>query len=408
MEVGMEWNNKKRKKITVASVISGSGLVKAGGSNVVHGLYTRLAKYYDIEIVYLAPVYETYRKYEIAPGLWEIVVPKTQEHVNAEKKITDRLKAQTTYDISLMYFLDKTPRFSHVLKNSINSSDAVFVERPYLFYEVRKYLNGRPLFQRSQNIEYFFRKSNIPESEEANKILADLYELEKVCCECCDINFACSEDDLEIMRSMYGIPKERLRLMPNGVACEDNPFVSMADRMKLKKKYALANEKIAIFIGGGHKPNMEACETILKVAPFCKETDFIFAGNVCNELSRRVRPKNTALLGLIPEETRRFLFSVADVALNPMYSGSGSNIKMFDYMAMGVPIISTRFGARGISDISTFHIADSVDEIILAINNFCGEKEETVERARALIENQYDWKVLAENVNEMISPYLDR
>ncbi len=222
-----------------------------------------------------------------------------------------------------MYFLDKTQRFSHLLKNSINSSDAVFVERPYLFYEVRKYLNGRPLFQRSQNIEYFFRKSNIPESEEANKILADLYELEKVCCECCDINFACSEDDLEIMRSMYGIPKERLRLMPNGVACEDNPFVSMADRMKLKKKYALANEKIAIFIGGGHKPNMEACETILKVAPFCKETDFIFAGNVCNELSRRVRPKNTALLGLIPEETRRFLFSVADVALNPMYSGSG-------------------------------------------------------------------------------------
>lgn len=404
----MEENNKKRKKITVASVISGSGLVKAGGSNVVHGLYTRLAKYYDIEIVYLAPVNETYRKYEIVPGLWEIVVPKTLDHVKAEREITAKLKAQTTYDIALAYLYDKTPRFSNVLKSSINTSEVVFIERPYLFYEVRKYLNGRSLFQRSQNIEYFFRKSTIPESEGANKILADLYELEKVCCECSDINFACSSNDLETMYSMYGVPKEKLRLCSNGVACEDNPFVSVADRIRLKKKYALANEKIAIFIGGGHKPNMEACETILKIAPFCKETKFIFAGNVCNELMKRARPENTALLGLITEETRRFLFSVADVALNPMYSGSGSNIKMFDYMAMGVPIISTRFGARGISDISTFHIADSLEELISAINNFCGEKEETVRRARTLIESQYDWEVLAEGVREIIAPYIDQ
>ena len=175
MEAEMDWSKKKRKKITVASVISGSGLVKAGGSNVVHGLYTRLAKYYDIEIVYLAPIIETYRKYEIAPGLWEIVIPKTQAHVDAEKKVTEKLKAQTTYDISLMYFLDKTPQYGNVLKHSIATSDIVFIERPYLFYEVRKHLNGRPLIQRSQNIEYFFRKSNIPESEEANKILDDLF-----------------------------------------------------------------------------------------------------------------------------------------------------------------------------------------------------------------------------------------
>lgn len=402
----MEWNSKRRKKITVATTISGSGLVKAGGSNVVYGLYTRLAQYFDIEIVYIAPVNETFRKYEIAPGLWEIVVPKTDEHIKKEREVTARLKAQTTYDVSLMYFLDKTPQFGTVLKNSIATSDLVFIERPYLFHEVKKYLNGRPLFQRSQNIEYYFRKSNIPESEEANKVLLDLFETEKVCCECCDINFGCSEEDLKTMHLMYEIPKEQLCLLPNGVGCEDNPFISIEERKRFKKKYALENEKIAIFIGGGHRPNMEACEMILKIADFCKSTNFIFAGNLCNELARKTRPENVALLGLISEETRRFLFSVADVALNPMYSGSGSNIKMFDYMAMGVPIITTRFGARGISDISPFHIADTAEEIISSVNSFQLDREkEAVLASRKLIEEQYDWKVIAENIKNILVDY---
>lgn len=403
----MDLNNKKRKKITVASTISGAGLVKAGGANVVNGLYTRLAKYFDIEIIYIAPVNETCHRYEITPGLCEVVVPKTTEHVQKEKEVTARLKAQTTYDLSLIYFLDKTPQYGEFLKKSIETSDLVFIERPYLFYEVRKYLNGRPLFQRSQNIEYFFRKSNIPESEEANKVLNDLFETEKECCECCNLNFGCSEDDLETMHSMYEIPEEQLQLLPNGAATEDNPFLTIEERRYYKRKYGLEKERIAIFIGGGHRPNMEACEMIMKVAPFCKDTKFIFAGNLCNELSRKVCPENIALLGMISEETRRLLFSVADIALNPMYSGSGSNIKMFDYMAMGIPIITSRFGARGISDTSTFHIADTADEIISMINAFELEGDNAaVIRARKLIEERYDWKVIAENTGRILLKYL--
>ena len=32
-----------------------------------------------------------------------------------------------------------------------------------------------------------------------------------------------------------------------------------------------------------------------------------------------------------------------------MFSGSGTNIKMFDFMAAGLPVISTPTGARGIN-----------------------------------------------------------
>ena len=37
--------------------------------------------------------------------------------------------------------------------------------------------------------------------------------------------------------------------------------------------------------------------------------------------------------------------------INPMISGSGTNIKMFDFMAAGLPIITTDIGARGIEEL---------------------------------------------------------
>src|SRR5439155_1549071 len=38
----------------------------------------------------------------------------------------------------------------------------------------------------------------------------------------------------------------------------------------------------------------------------------------------------------------------ADVALNPMTEGGGVNLKVPEYLAMGLPVVTTRFGMRGL------------------------------------------------------------
>ncbi len=38
----------------------------------------------------------------------------------------------------------------------------------------------------------------------------------------------------------------------------------------------------------------------------------------------------------------------ASVAVNPMVSGSGTNLKIVEYLAAGVPVVSTPFGMRGL------------------------------------------------------------
>ena len=45
------------------------------------------------------------------------------------------------------------------------------------------------------------------------------------------------------------------------------------------------------------------------------------------------------------------------LALNPVTEGSGRNLKMIDYLAHGLPILSTPIGIRGFED---FNISNSI------------------------------------------------
>jgi glycosyltransferase involved in cell wall biosynthesis len=40
-------------------------------------------------------------------------------------------------------------------------------------------------------------------------------------------------------------------------------------------------------------------------------------------------------------------FAAADAALNPMWSGAGTNVKMCEFIASRLPVATTRLGARG-------------------------------------------------------------
>lgn len=396
-----------RKKITVATTISASGQIKAGGTNVVYGLYTRLSEIYDIDIIYIAPVYEKSRKVQIKDNLCEYVIPKSKETDLLIKKMERDLGIATLYDVGLIYYLEKTPLYINTLINSVKESDLVMLDRPFLFPIVQMYANGRAILHRSQNIEYLYRKSTVTLNGKTVKMLDDLYQVEKNCCNSSDMNFSCSEVDLKMMHEMYGTSWDKLELLPNGVSCADNIFIPIDKRKKLKNLFLKDKCKIATFIGASHQPNVEACEMIYRIAPFCKETMFVVAGDICSKMEKYHRPENVVLLGRISEKTRKLLFSISDVALNPMYSGSGTNVKMFDYMSMGIPIISSSFGTRGISDISGIKIANTENEIIQAVNNFdLDQCEKALYKNRKLVEKEYDWDSIVNKTSKTIEKFI--
>jgi hypothetical protein len=45
---------------------------------------------------------------------------------------------------------------------------------------------------------------------------------------------------------------------------------------------------------------------------------------------------------------------ICTVALNPIFQGSGTSLKVLDYLANGLPVITTEFGMRGYEDLKSF------------------------------------------------------
>jgi len=102
------------------------------------------------------------------------------------------------------------------------------------------------------------------------------------------------------------------------------------------------------------------------------------------------------------------VLGAADVALNPMASGSGTNLKMLEYCAAGLPVISTPHGARGLSlrHREHLHVAE-LSEFVEAIEAArcgagAGECRARVERARAWVEERYAWRRIAADLADVL------
>ena len=116
-------------------------------------------------------------------------------------------------------------------------------------------------------------------------------------------------------------------------------------------------------------------------------------------------------MGRISDEEKLQLLQAADVALNPMFSGSGTNIKMFDFMAAGLPVISTMTGARGICDTTTRGI------VVCEPNSLTGELARLLDNTslrhqrgaenRAWVERDFAWEVLSPTLGDIVRHALE-
>jgi glycosyltransferase involved in cell wall biosynthesis len=227
--------------------------------------------------------------------------------------------------------------------------------------------------------------------EKANAYLEYIFGLERKAARESDLLFATSEDERNSFIELYGVPPEKIVLAPNGIDPEE--IVPVAKRGKTS----------VLFIGSHHPPNVEAVDFIIeKVAAQCPRVDFLIAGTCCDSFRTTPSVENIRLLGRVDEKTKRELFASADIALNPMFSGAGTNLKTLEFLSAGLPLLSTDTGVRGLGlrDGEHFLRADRDDfaKRLLELIGDTSLRERIGHSGQCYVNDHYSWKNIADTV----------
>jgi len=342
------------KKVTVVTTY-GIYPPRGGGQNRIFYLYKEIAKTMIVDIICLVNENEPYKKTQVAQNMFEIRVPKTKLHAKKEFDIAMASGIPIT-DIAMLTLYNDTPRYTQEILRSAKTSNAIIMSQPYTYPLLKEHIKDIPIIHESQNLEFALKKQMLKDTPYNKELLKKLFEVEKKAYQDSYLTTFCSYEDAKMFEKAYDYKHSNTAIVPNGVDLSTVHFVSKEQKEALKNHLGLQNTKIVLFIGSWHQPNIDAVEEIIKLSSKLQDYRFIVIGSVGNYFSKKTLPKNIAFGGIVDDEEKQICLSIADIAINPMLSGSGTNLKMLDYMASGIPVLSTPVGARGL-DIPSGYIA---------------------------------------------------
>jgi len=253
---------------------------------------------------------------------------------------------------------------------------------------VRNFRKKLKIVYHAHNVEYLLRKNNNGPLVVGLTKWAEKHVLENA-----DFVTAVSDVDAQSFRRLYGV---RPILLPNGVDPERFQAVIPDEIEAVRRKYCL-NGKIVLFMGlTGFRPNREAIEFLTErvfpvVHGHLPDARLVVIGGPL-EIKRDwlIAP------GSVPYEEVPAFIKASQVCVAPIFSGSGTRLKILEYMAAGKPVVSTAKGAEGIhvEDGKSIYLADE-ENFSTAIESLLLDSDlgaNLGDAGRRVIAHEYAWK----------------
>ncbi len=384
-------------KLTVGSTF-GIYPPRGGGQLRIFNLYRHLAERCPVDVIALVAGDELAVEREIAPGLREVRIPKTREHAAAESELEYRAAFPVT-DVAFPELHALTPHFGDAIRASALPGGVLVASHPYALSALRAANRDCPLWYDAHNVELDLKAAMLPDNPTARRMLAATRAVEQACCEQAEFVLASSAEDADRLRALYRLEPRRVTVVPNGVNAEAIRFTSPTERRQLWTRLRM-ERPVALFIGSWHEPNVLAVRRILTVAPQLPNVTFAIVGSVGIPFRDLRLPANVELWGIVGDELKETLLSVAAVALNPVSEGSGTNMKMLDYLAAGVPVVSTAVGARGLdleleTAVRIVPLADFHTAVQAVLDEHPTVADVRASEVRRQIEQRLDWAAVA-------------
>jgi glycosyltransferase involved in cell wall biosynthesis len=304
------------------------------------------------------------------------------------------------------------------LGRMLDKADIVLVREPWQTpYVFDRTDNHTPVIFSSHNVETE-RFGDISQPAFERWFEARIDDMEKQSVQGADAVVCTSDRDADTYRQKYD-PSCPIIVAPNGTyqnnLRDHRPESKRATQIRNQYDIPL-NATVCLFMGSNYKPNIEAvmsvCEVAMELSDRVPPVHFLILGSVGHAFNTGSTPDNVVITGYVEENFEAY-FDAADIALNPMCSGGGTNIKLIDYFARSLPVITTPFGVRGL-DVrgSKDAIIAEIDDFVDAIDNL-REKQSRLKTlgsaGRRLAAKKYTWESTSQQLRnrlyELFGPF---
>lgn len=230
----------------------------------------------------------------------------------------------------------------------------------------------------------------------------------------------CSDYMISHVKWAFGLPEDKLIMIPNGVNAEEIEKAKNTDLSKFRRKFASPEEKIVLFVGrlvyekGAHVL-INAVPKVLKKV----NAKFVIVGNgyMKEPLSNIVRSMGLAhkvvFTGFVDDETLRSLQACADVSVVPsLYEPFG--IVAIEAMAARSPVVVSDTG--GLSEIVEHDktgvkvYMNNPDSLAWGINRVLLNEEHAnriKDNAYKTVQEKYNWGKIAQQTKKVYESVLD-
>ncbi len=210
-------------------------------------------------------------------------------------------------------------------------------------------------------------------------------------------SFAASEVDRDLFERLYGV---RPALLPNGVDLSRLADADAEAVAACRDTYGLGAETILFMGSYAYRPNQEAIDFLVKrVMPRVLERRpharlAVIGGEIPYRFPWLLCP------GVIPDEQLAPFVHGCVVSVAPIFSGSGTRLKILTSLAAGVPVVATAKGAEGL-DLAVDReivLADEPAAFAESVARLLAEPERRIRigmRGREKVARRYDWRLLA-------------
>jgi len=352
----------------IADVISASAMRKAGGGPVRYvlalndydsfasvsgggtrtkGIYHAVSEWRPVVFLCFSNTAQLeVRRY--ASGITVITVPKASDQVQKQAWYAARFPISVD-DVVASYYCTENAFLNAIYRVLRKWTSSVVVEHCYMLPLPVQY--GDRFIYSSHNNETQLKTALLRGHPEECDLIERVEKLERYAVENAALVVCVSQDDASSLMVGKAASGPTL-VIRNGAAQPADPDFVRAEREKF---VVPVGSRSVVFLGSAHGPNSDAARQLVRdVVPHCPNVQFHFVGSVCTAIQSK--HKNVYLWGEVSEAKKCAILQSCGVALNPVVSGGGSNIKLADYIANGLYVITTEFGLRGYPDALQRHV----------------------------------------------------